>query len=88
MLEFLLSVILIFLLLGYAFRLFFRYGLPWLMGRYMKSQQQKFYKGFDQSAGNSREKKEGEVKIKQTRKKTKNDDGDFGEYVDFEDVDD
>ena len=88
MLEFLLSVILIFLLLGYAFRLFFRYGLPWLMGRYMKSQQQKFYEGFDQSAGNSRDKKEGEVKIKQTRKKTKNDDGDFGEYVDFEDVDD
>ena len=88
MLEFLLSVILIFLLLGYAFRLFFRYGLPWLMGRYMKSQQQKFYEGFDQSAGNSRDKNEGEVKIKQTRKKTKNDDGDFGEYVDFEDVDD
>ena len=88
MLEFLLSVILIFLLLGYAFRLFFRYGLPWLMGRYMKSQQQKFYEGFDKTAGNSRDKKEGEAEIKQTRKKTKKDDNDFGEYVDFEDVDD
>ncbi len=88
MLEFLLSVILIFLLLGYAFRLFFRYGLPWLMGRYMKSQQQKFHEGFDQSAGNGRDKKEGEVEIKQARKKTKKDENDFGEYVDFEDVDD
>jgi len=54
----------------------------------MKSQQQKFYEGFDQPAGNSRDKNEGEVKIKQTRKKKKNDDNDFGEYVDFEDVDD
>ena len=88
MLEFLLSVILIFLLLGYAFRLFFRYGLPWLMNRYMKSQKQKFYEGFDQTTGNSRDNKEGEVEIKQTRKKTKKDDNDFGEYVDFEDVDD
>ena len=88
MLEFLLTVILIFLLLGYAFRLFFRYGLPWLMGRYMKSQQQKFYDGFDQKAGNSRDKNEGEVEVKQTRKKTKKDDNDFGEYIDFEDVED
>ncbi len=88
MLEFFLTVILIFLLLGYAFRLFFRYGLPWLMGRYMKSQQQKFYEGFDQTAGNSRDTKEGEVEIKKTRKKKKKDDNDFGEYIDFEDVDD
>jgi len=33
--EFILSAILIFILLGYAFRLFLRYGLPWLMGRYV-----------------------------------------------------
>ena len=88
MLEFFLTVILIVLLLGYAFRLFFRYGLPWLMGRYMKSQQQKFYDGFDQSAGNKKRKNEGEVEVKQSRKKTKKDDNDFGEYIDFEDVDD
>ena len=88
MLEFLLSVLLIFLLLGYAFRLFFRYGLPWLMGRYMKSQQQKYYEGFKRSAGNNSDKEEGEVEIRQARKKVKKDDVDFGEYVDFEDVDD
>ena len=58
------------------------------MGRYMKSQQQKFYEGFDQSAGNSKSKIEGEVEIKQSRKKTKKEDNDLGEYIDFEDVDD
>lgn len=85
--EFILSAILIFILLGYAFRLFLRYGLPWLMGRYVKKQQEKFYQGFNQAGGNAYQKKEGEVKIKQPRKKSKKDDGDFGEYVDFEDID-
>ncbi|MCB2208987.1 MAG: DUF4834 family protein [Bacteroidetes bacterium] len=85
--EFILSAILIFILLGYAFRLFLRYGLPWLMGRYVKKQQEKFYQGFNQSRENAYQKKEGEVKIKQPRKKSKKDDGDFGEYVDFEDID-
>ena len=84
--EFILSAILIFILLGYAFRLFLRYGLPWLMGRYVKKQQEKFYQGFDQSGGNAYKKKEGEVNIKQPRKKGKKDEGDFGEYVDFEDL--
>ncbi|MEE4259004.1 MAG: DUF4834 family protein [Bacteroidales bacterium] len=87
MMEFILSAILIFILLGYAFRLFLRYGLPWLMGRYVKKQQEKFYQGFDQSGRNAQQKKEGEVKIKQPRKKSKKDDDDFGEYVDFEDID-
>jgi hypothetical protein len=86
MLEFILSVILIFILLGYAFRLFLRYGLPWLMGRYVKKQQEKFYQGFDQAGGRTQQKKEEEVKIKQGRKKSKNDKSDFGEYVDYEDV--
>ena len=85
--EFILSVLLIFILLGYAFRLFFRYGLPWLMGRYVKKQQEKYYQGFNQAGGNAYQKKEGEVKIKQPRKKSKKDGGDFGEYVDFEEVD-
>ncbi len=84
--EFILSAILIFILLGYAFRLFLRYGLPWLMGRYVKKQQEKFYQGFDQAGGNAHQKKEGEVKINQARKKTKKDEGDFGEYVEFEDL--
>ena len=84
--EFILSAILIFILLGYAFRLFLRYGLPWLMGRYVKKQQEKFYQGFDQPGGNAYQKKEGEVEIKKPRKKNKKDEGDFGEYVDFEDL--
>ena len=88
MIEFILSAILIIILLGYAFRLFLRYGLPWLMGRYVKKQQEKFYQGFDQTGGNTYQKKEGEIKIKQPRNKSKNDEGDFGEYVDFEDIND
>lgn len=84
--EFILSAILIIILLGYAFKLFLRYGVPWLMGRYMKKQQEKFYQGFDQTSGNTHQKREGEINIKQTRKTTKKDDGDFGEYVEFEDL--
>lgn len=85
--EFLFTVIIVFILLGYLFKLFFRYALPWIMGRYMKKQQEKFYQGFNQQGGANTYTKEGDVKIRQNQKKKHKDDDDFGEYVDFEDVD-
>ncbi len=87
MLETLLTVIFIFLVLVYAFRLFFRYGLPWLLSRHMRKQQQKYYDIFGWGNVNDPEKKrEGEVKVKKSKTKHKKEDTDFGEYIDFEDV--
>lgn len=53
----------------------------------MKKQQEKFYQGFNQQGGANTYTKEGDVKIRQNQKKKHKDDDDFGEYVDFEDVD-
>lgn len=63
--------------------------MPWMLARFMKKQQDKFNQmngfgnaGYDQT-------KEGEVHIKKNQSQTtSNKDDDFGEYVDFEDVDD
>ncbi len=88
MLESFLTVLFIFLILVYAFRLFFRYGLPWLLSRHMKKQQHKYYDFFGWgNATDPKKKKEGDVNIKNTRTKQKKEDTEFGEYVDFEDVD-
>jgi len=63
--------------------------MPWVLTRFVKKQQDKFNKmngfgstGYDQT-------KEGEVHIKDSQsQKTSNEDNQFGEYVDFEEVDD
>lgn len=50
----------------------------------MHKQQNKFY----QQQGFQSENQEGEVKIKRDKSKKAKDDSSFGEYVDYEDVDD
>ncbi len=83
--EILLWIILIFFILGYGFRLFFRYAMPWLLTLFLKKQQEKF----SQMTGQQQQetKNEGDVNIRKTRKTNKSkEDSDFGEYVDFEDV--
>jgi len=87
--EAILRFIFVVVIIYYGFRLVFRYVAPWLLGRFMKKQQDKFSQmngsgntGYDQA-------KEGEVHVKKNKsQKTDNSDDDFGEYVDFEDVDD
>jgi hypothetical protein len=82
--NFFLWLILIFFLLSLGLRLFLRYGMPWLLSRFMKKQQEKFNQAYQQQQGSYREKKEGEVEINvQPKKETKKDD-EFGEYIDFE----
>ena len=69
----------------YGFRLLFRYLIPFLLGRFIKKQQQKFY---DQQGGQScySKDKEGTVKVKsKTRSSQKNDE--LGEYVEYEEID-
>ncbi len=86
--EVFLRFIFVVVLIYYGFRLVIRYVVPWLIARFMKKQQDKFNQmnGFANSSDN--QKKEGDVDLNTKRnQKSKEDDG-FGEYVDFEDVDD
>jgi len=79
--------IFIFVLLYYGSKLFFRYGLPWLIMHFVRKQQDKFNNGFGQEEPFG-EKEEGEMRVKtQQESKGKTDDKDFGEYVDFEEID-
>jgi len=78
LLWFLLSLVLFY----YAIKLFLRYGLPWLMRRMIKRQQDRFG-GFGEPAN---KRKEGDVDISGKNAARKKDDKDFGEYVDFEDI--
>lgn len=84
--EVLLWIFFIFFLFYYSLRLFLRYGLPWIITRFIKKQQSNFNPyGRQQS---DRQPDEGEIKIKTSRKEKPKDDTGFGEYVDFEELDD
>ena len=80
--DFIFGIILFFILFYYLVKLFFRYVLPWLLKKYVKKQQEKF----EQSGWSGDEPKEGEVKIKRTVNTKPKNDSEFGEYIDFEDV--
>jgi len=85
--EALLRFILIVVLVYYAFKLVAKYVMPWLLTRFIKKQQEKFNNMNGFSEQNTNPNFEGKVKVKQQpKRKTRNED-DFGEYVDFEDVD-
>ncbi len=85
--EALLRFIFVAVIIYYGFKLFFRYAMPWLISRFVKKQQDKFNQmnGFPKSDYSRKE--EGEVNIKSKKENKTNEDTDFGEYVDFEDVD-
>jgi hypothetical protein len=57
--------------------------LPWLLARFIRKQQEKFT-----NMNFSRQPQE-EIRVKSNKKSTvKRDDGSFGEYVDFEEIED
>jgi len=82
--NFFLWLIFIFFVLAYGFKLFLRYGMPWLLGRFMKKQQEKFNQTYSQQQAYGQGKKEGEVEINIPPKTEQPKDNEFGEYVDFE----
>lgn len=86
--EALLRFIFVAVIIYYGFKLFLRYVVPWMITRFMKKQQDKFNQmnGFPNSEYSR--KKDGEVNIKSKQTKKSGGDKSFGEYVDFEDVDD
>ncbi len=81
----LLKIIFIFILIYYFFKLIARYLFPWLLKRYMKNFQNKFHQNTDNTS--AKKKKKGEVNIDHIPKDKKKKDDDFGEYVDFEEID-
>jgi hypothetical protein len=75
----------IFILIGfyYSFILFLRYILPWLLARFIRKQQEKF------TNMNQNRPMQDEVKVNAKKKNSgKKDDGSFGEYIDFEEIED
>lgn len=88
MLEFLFWIFFIFIVFGYVFRLFLRYGLPWLLKRFMQNQQKKYSESTNSNNFPNSTAGDTNVKAKTNKKKkSESDNGDFGEYIDYEDID-
>jgi hypothetical protein len=80
-----LKIVFILFLSYYAVILFFRYALPWLLGRFIKKQQEKYFgqsQPFVKSEAPEKEKKSNRT----TKKQQQKDDKTFGEYIDFEEI--
>ena len=87
LLKFLLFIILVYLF----FRLLGRYILPWLVRRYMKNVEKKFYQDqYQEKSKQKKRKKEGDINIntKSSKSSSKGSDDELGDYVDFEEIDD
>ena len=84
--EVLFGIILFFILVYYGFKFFLRYGLPWLIARFMKNQQTKYNQHYGHRQNQETGKKKGYVRIKADKSNQTIDDTGFGEYVDYEDV--
>lgn len=84
--EAILKFFLVLIILYYGARLFIRYVIPWLLARFVRKQQEKYnnMSGFDNSkqnfAGNDHN------NFRSEKRKDRNDDNGFGEYVDFEEI--
>jgi len=84
--EFLIFILTV-LLIYYGGKLFFRYFLPWIIMRYFEKQSNNFMDAMHHGYENKR-KKEGEISVKKgSSKSPKSDNKDFGEYIDFEEID-
>lgn len=82
MIDFLRFVVVL-LVIWYGIRLIVKYVMPWLIMRFINKQQ----RNFDNYSQSGNRQKEGEINIKKgTGEKKKKDDPEFGEYVDFEEI--
>lgn len=68
----------------FAVRLFLRYVVPFLLGRFIRKQQEKFYD--QQSANNYQQEEEGKVRVKTKARSNKKNDV-LGDYIDYEEID-
>ncbi|MEX2380265.1 MAG: DUF4834 family protein [Vicingaceae bacterium] len=81
----LLRTLLIFVAVYFAFRLIFRVLVPYLLKRFIKKQEGRFYQNFNSNADKRGEESTGEVNIKGKQKKSHKSDQ-LGDYVDYEEV--
>lgn len=86
MLPRLLEFVFILIIFYYLFKLLVRYLFPWIVKRYLKYFQNKFYEQNPQ-ARPKQSKDEGKVKVDYEPKQDSKSDN-IGEYVDYEEVDD
>ena len=82
--EVLLEIILVFFILSFLGRLFFRYIMPWWLKRYVTKKQKEFNQQF---YNNGQPKSEGETSIHKHPEDAKVN-PEVGEYIDFEEIDD
>lgn len=86
--EAFLKVLFILVMVYYGITFFVKYAVPWLLARFVRKQQEKFF-GAD---GQSSSYKSPASKAKTATKSKSNnhqikDDKSFGEYVDYEEID-
>ncbi len=80
-----LRTLLIIILIYYGVKIVVRYILPWLVDKGLRNMQQKMDNQQNQNRRSTRP--PGEVTIEYNNKKSGNNSGKRGEYVDFEEVD-
>lgn len=81
----LLRTLLIIVGVYFAFRLIFRVLIPYLLKRFIKKQQSKYYQNFNSETDSRGGEESGEVHIKGKQKKSNKADK-LGDYVDYEEV--
>ncbi len=77
-------LLLIFLAIYFVLRLLFLYVFPFLVKRYFKKMNNKYY-----NTRKTENRKEGEIRVEDTRntkEKGKKISGNMGEYIDYEDI--
>jgi len=85
--EILLWIIFIFLIIGYGFKIFFRYGMPWLLNRFVQNQQKKYASNFSSGFNSQTTNQNVNPETERKNKKDTETKEDFGEYVDYEEID-
>lgn len=84
--EAFLKFIFIILVVYYLLKIFLKYGAPWLIGRFVRKQQENYNQNHGSANSQYNKTNKDEVKIKNYKTEKSKNDNDFGEYVDFEDI--
>ncbi len=85
--ELFLKFIFVVVIIYYAGLLFFKYALPWLLARFIRKQQEKYFQ--QPPFSNSENPTPKSNNQPQGKKKKSSDQGDtFGEYIDYEEIKD
>lgn len=79
-------LLLILVLLYYGFKLLVRYVFPYFLKRFVNNAQKNFYKQNPHLDPDQAKKEEGNVHVNNKNTKSKHQQNDFGDYVDYEEI--